>query len=227
MTATVPVGSGSTGVAITPNGARAYVTNMYTNSVSVIDTATNTVTDTVPVGEQPRGVAITPNGARAYVTNGYGNSVSVIDTATNTVTDTVPVGSAPNGVAITPNGARAYITNQSGASVSVLAIDGAPTTAPTLTGTPPRRGRRSALPPRLNSHRTTRPHRRRAPARSDPDPQRCAVRNPHHQWAIHVHRDRHQRSQPQRHAPHCPRRHRLFDTVDRVARQPRFLNPTG
>src|SRR5215510_7569776 len=63
---------------------RGYVTNSNDNTVSVIDTTTNTVIATVPVGEHPLGVAVTPNGAFAYVANESSNSVSVIDTATNT-----------------------------------------------------------------------------------------------------------------------------------------------
>jgi YVTN family beta-propeller protein len=68
----------------------AYVTNRGSNSVSVIDTASNTVVATIPVGAFPEGVAITPDGTRAYVTN-ESNTVSVIDTATNTVVATIPV----------------------------------------------------------------------------------------------------------------------------------------
>ncbi len=49
----------------------AYVTNVNSNTVSVIDTATNTVVATVPVrsNDNPEGVAITPDGAFAYVAN--------------------------------------------------------------------------------------------------------------------------------------------------------------
>ena len=73
------------------------------NTLSVIDTATNTVVATVPVGLFPLGgIAITPDGTRAYVTNSNSNTVSVIDTATNTVVATVPVGVSPDGIAITP-----------------------------------------------------------------------------------------------------------------------------
>ncbi|MCD2158374.1 YncE family protein, partial [Rhodococcus cerastii] len=36
-------------------------------SVSVIDTATDTVTSTVGVGALPAGVAVTPDGAHAYI----------------------------------------------------------------------------------------------------------------------------------------------------------------
>jgi len=95
--ATVPVGSFPTGVAVTPAGTRVYVTNeFFSGTVSVIDTATNTVVATVPVGSFPLGVAVTPAGTRVYVANrSSSGTVSVIDTATNTVVATVPVGSAP------------------------------------------------------------------------------------------------------------------------------------
>ncbi len=72
------------------------------DTVSVIDTATNTVIGTIPVGLVPFGVAITPGGTRGYVTNESGATVSVIDTATNTVIATIPVGLTPVGIAITP-----------------------------------------------------------------------------------------------------------------------------
>jgi YVTN family beta-propeller protein len=100
VVATVPVGLGPIGVAITPNGAFAYVTNRDSNDVSVINTATNTVVATVPVGFGPDGVAITPNGAFAYVANVNSADVSVINTATNTVVATVPVGVGPRALAV-------------------------------------------------------------------------------------------------------------------------------
>ena len=62
VVATVAVGTDPAWVAITPNGAFAYVTNIGSNNVSVINTATNTVVATVTVGTNPLGVAITPNG---------------------------------------------------------------------------------------------------------------------------------------------------------------------
>jgi YVTN family beta-propeller protein len=102
-----------------------YITNganplFPTGAVSVIDTATNTVTATVRVGNGPLVVAVTPDGSEVYVTNISSNNVSVINTTTNTVTATIPVGGQPGGVAVTPDGSKVYVTNQS--SVSVIAI---------------------------------------------------------------------------------------------------------
>ncbi len=87
----------------------AYTTNQGSSSVSVIDTATNTVVATVPVGSGPFGLEVTPDGAFVYVANVGSNSVSVIDTATNAVMATVPVGDFPRAVALTPPGAFVYV----------------------------------------------------------------------------------------------------------------------
>src|SRR5262249_47856752 len=62
VVAAVPVGPvGPQGLAITPDGTRAYVTILSPGTVSVIDTATNTIVATVPVGFGAFGVAITPS----------------------------------------------------------------------------------------------------------------------------------------------------------------------
>jgi YVTN family beta-propeller protein len=114
--------SGPTGsIAITPNGAFAYVTsNSLDTTISVIDTSTNTVVATPTVGTSPFGVAITPNGAFAYVANFASDDVSVLATASNTVVNTVPVGSNPKGVAVTPDGTFVYVANSSINTVSVI-----------------------------------------------------------------------------------------------------------
>ena len=65
-------------MAVTPNGAYAYVTNSWVDTVgtvSVISTATNTVTANDNRWKHPDGVAVTPNGAYAYVANGDGDTV--------------------------------------------------------------------------------------------------------------------------------------------------------
>src|SRR5659263_191568 len=89
----------------------AYVTNYGSNTVSVIDMATNTVTATVNVGTWPYGVAVNPTGTKVYVTYYFDNTISVIDTASNTVTATVNVGIKPSGVAVNPTGTKVYVAN--------------------------------------------------------------------------------------------------------------------
>ena len=91
--ATIQVGTQPQDIAITPDGAYAYVSNVGSNNVSVIETSSNTVIATVPVGNQPNSIAITPDGAFAYVANLADSTLSVIQTATNTVVATVPIAS--------------------------------------------------------------------------------------------------------------------------------------
>ena len=78
------------GVALSPDGTRAYiVTPDFTDfpnstnegTLSVIDTATNTVITTLTVGVEPRGVAVSPDGTLVYVTNRVDGAVSVITIA--------------------------------------------------------------------------------------------------------------------------------------------------
>ena len=120
VVATIPVGFGPSGVAVSPSGTRAYVTHSGGAAfVSVIDTSSNTVATTIGVGVQPLDVAITPDGAFAYVANSLSNSVSVIDATTNTVVATIAVSSYPNAIAIAPNGSRVYVTHLNG-NVTVI-----------------------------------------------------------------------------------------------------------
>jgi YVTN family beta-propeller protein len=113
VVANVPVAAAAVGLAVTPDGARVYVTGV---TVSVIDTNTNAVVATVPVSGSA--VAITPDGTRVYVANGL--TLSIIDTGTNTVMDTISTGSFVGGVAITPDGKRVYLTNNADSTITVL-----------------------------------------------------------------------------------------------------------
>src|SRR5471030_1108809 len=56
----------------------AYVANSVDNTVTPIDTATNTAGTPIPVGQDPLGIAVTPNGATVYVTNRLSSTVTPI-----------------------------------------------------------------------------------------------------------------------------------------------------
>jgi YVTN family beta-propeller protein len=89
-----------------------YVSNIDSNTVSVIATDKNRVVATISVGGDPTGVAVTPDGTRAYVISN-GGTVSVIDTVTNSVLTTfslVNVGGL-RAVAISPDGTRVYVSH--------------------------------------------------------------------------------------------------------------------
>jgi YVTN family beta-propeller protein len=96
------------------------VTNAGSGTVSVIDTATNTVTATIAVGTDPAGVAVDPAAGTVYVPNSTAGTASVIDTATNTVTATIAVGTEPAEVAVDPSTHSAYVTSTTDGTVSVI-----------------------------------------------------------------------------------------------------------
>jgi YVTN family beta-propeller protein len=109
----------------------AYIANGTASTVSVIDTASNTVVATILVGSDPIGVAVTPDGKHVYVTSDGSNNVSVIDTASNTVVATVTPVNEPIGVAVAPDGKHAYVANYNSNSVAVI-----DTATNTVVGTP-------------------------------------------------------------------------------------------
>lgn len=124
----IPLGDfESSGVAISPDGARAYVSNILTGSsrghVAVIDTATNTLALTIPTESVPFGLAVTPNNSKVYVTHSFDDRVSVITTATNTVTASIPVGKAPQeGVKVTPDGSKLLVANILSNNVMIINV---------------------------------------------------------------------------------------------------------
>ena len=131
VTATIPVGVFPWGVGITPDGRFAYVVNSglarpetencTAGTVSVIDTATNSVIATTPVDRSPEGIAISRDGASAYVASTCDNTVSVIDTATNALAATIETHAlTPSRIALTSDGAFAYTTTGTSHDVTVV-----------------------------------------------------------------------------------------------------------
>ncbi len=107
-------------IGLSANAQTAYITNAGSNIVSVINVATNTVTDSIPVGSGPYGISVSPDGSKVYVANYIGNSVSVIDSATNIVSATIAVGEYPFGVSVSPDGSKVYVTNDGTNTVSLI-----------------------------------------------------------------------------------------------------------
>lgn len=99
-----------------------YAANINADTVSVIDTSSNTVIATVPTQDQPVGLAVHPDGTRVYAANNGSDSVSVIDATANLLIVNVPVGNGPGGVAAHPDGTRIYVAN-GGSPDTVSVID--------------------------------------------------------------------------------------------------------
>ena len=66
------------GIAVSPDGKYVYVANGDEDSVVIISTETNSVTDSITVGRRPGNIVVSPNGSAIYVGNSLDGSVSVI-----------------------------------------------------------------------------------------------------------------------------------------------------
>jgi YVTN family beta-propeller protein len=130
--ATIGVGSGPHVVVLSPSADLAYVANYLGNSISVIDTSTNLVTNTftdtglspdgiavtpdgtgaiektLTVGSNPRYLSISPDGKLAYVANEGSGTISVIDTITQTVKTSITIGEHAASATFSTNGKLAY-----------------------------------------------------------------------------------------------------------------------
>ncbi len=118
--ATVKVGTHPNAETLDAATHRLYVADGDSDQVSVIDTATNTVTSTIDlapyaganVGSNPTGLALSADHSRLFVTNAGNNDVAVVDTTAGKVTGTVPTGWYPSAVAAT--GGKLFVANAKG-----------------------------------------------------------------------------------------------------------------
>lgn len=67
------------GMAFSPDGRRLYVTNMNSDSISIIDTQTKAVTGSIPTGKTPVRIMITPDGKTAVYALQLGEAVGFAD----------------------------------------------------------------------------------------------------------------------------------------------------
>lgn len=102
-----------------PSKPIAYVTNMQSNSVSVINLETHKVVKIIPCGLTTESIDITPDGSDLWVTNKNGNEISVIDTITNKVVATLSTGKEPLKIKFSVDGNFALVANANDGSISV------------------------------------------------------------------------------------------------------------
>jgi YVTN family beta-propeller protein len=57
VVATIPTGHGAHGVAVSTDGSRAFITNTFANTMTVIDVGTQRALRSIPVGQEPGGVS--------------------------------------------------------------------------------------------------------------------------------------------------------------------------
>lgn len=110
--APIDVGNAPGAVAITKDGATAYVTNANSGSLTPIAVATNTPGASISMPGAPSAIAL--NATTAWVTVGpsgvaHGDVVVPVALATNAKGAPIPVGKGPSAIALTSDGQSAWV----------------------------------------------------------------------------------------------------------------------
>lgn len=104
----IPVGRGSEGFDVSPDGKEAWVANAQDGTISVIDLGTEQVTATLAVNVPGANrLKFTPDGKLVLVTPG--SALVILDAATRKEVKRLPTVHGSGGIQMQPDGARAYV----------------------------------------------------------------------------------------------------------------------
>jgi YVTN family beta-propeller protein len=121
VTAAIDTGQdGSHMVALAPAHDRAFVANIGSGSVSVIDLKEKRRIANIPSGQGTEGIAISPDQREVWATNRGGNTVTIIDVATAKVVATVESKSFPIRAKFTDDGKHVLVSNAQSGDVAVF-----------------------------------------------------------------------------------------------------------
>ena len=114
------VGGKPAGIAMAPNGLRAYVTSPEGPYVSVIDTAARQLLRKIAIGRDPLGIAIDPSGDFIYVADFDVPHLFKVDVRDGKIVGDAQVGTSPCGVAVTPNGKEIVVADRDDDQLSII-----------------------------------------------------------------------------------------------------------
>ncbi len=110
------------GLGFSPDGSTLAVVSIGSNSVTFIDTATNSVKHTTYVGRSPHEAFFTPDGRFVWVTVRGEDYVSVIDAKTFAEVDRVKTASGPGMTIFSPDGRYAYVCSSFNPELAVFDV---------------------------------------------------------------------------------------------------------
>jgi YVTN family beta-propeller protein len=136
VTSNINVGLHPTGMAF--YGQNLLVANAYGDSISVIDTATNKVTQTINlglpvkvpgqlVGAGPNSITVDAVNNIAYVALYNANAVAVINLSSNLLEGLIPVGYAPSSVVLDAADGELLVANDKGIGTTGFGVSAPPT----------------------------------------------------------------------------------------------------
>ena len=119
----IPVGRGSEGFDVTPDGKQAWVANAWDGTISVIDTAHKNVIATIQANARGANrLKFTPDGKKALVSAGA--ELLVFDVATQKEVKRLQIGrGGGGGILVQPDGQRAYVAFAQDGFVAVVDLN--------------------------------------------------------------------------------------------------------
>lgn len=133
----IQVGKQPEGIAISPDGREVWVGQNGDGHISIIDTATNRVTETIKVGEVPIRLKFTPDGKRVLVSDPKAGELILLDAATRKEIKRLKVEGTPVGLLVAPDNSRAFVAAVQLNKIMVVDLAGLEITGAIETGLGP------------------------------------------------------------------------------------------
>lgn len=110
-------------LAVSRKRGLAFVANMGSGSVTILDLALGVRLASVPTGEGAEGIAVTPDGRQIWVTNRAEDTITVISSAKQMPEAKLEAGAFPIRAEATADGRFVLVTNAKGNDLSVYSTD--------------------------------------------------------------------------------------------------------
>ena len=134
----IPVGKGSEGFDVSPDGKEIWVANAQDGTISVIDLAAKKVVQTLNVNARGANrLKFTPDGKLVFVSSLGGPDLVVLDGSTRKEVKRVPIGHGAAGILMQPDGQRAYVACTPDDYIVVMDLKSLTVTAKITTGKQP------------------------------------------------------------------------------------------
>ena len=116
----IQTGSRPEGSVLSKDGRELYVANREANSITVIDTQTNTAIASIPTGKGPVRIALTPDGSRLVYALMFENRIGIADPSIRRQIDYALLTNNPVSLSLSPEGSRAMASAEEQDTVYVV-----------------------------------------------------------------------------------------------------------
>lgn len=118
----------SSPIVITPDGKEVWAASPDGNSVSVIDTATDTRVAQIPIEGHPSSVGVTPDSKLIVISSAWNNTVTVVDRQTRKVLQSLGeadgLGRELRNLIVSPDGGRVFVSGYVSDTITSLIRNG-------------------------------------------------------------------------------------------------------